>query len=65
LLTFGTGNNLPYVGHTEVSWLVEITAVEPSPPVAMPTMPKHSQLVNVITVRISVNRITECAEGEG
>jgi len=44
---------------------VEIIAVEPSPPVAMPTMPKHTQLVNVITVGISVNRITKCAEGEG
>jgi len=44
---------------------VEITAVEPSPPVAMPTIPEHTQLVNVITVSISVNRITKCAEGEG
>jgi len=43
---------------------VEITAVEPSP-VAMPTMPKHTQLVNVITVSISVNTVTKCAEGEG
>jgi len=45
---------------------VEITAVEPSPPVAMPTMPEHTQLVIVITVSISVkNRITKCAEREG
>ena len=51
--------------HKEVSWLVEITAVEPSPPVVMPTMPKHTQLANVINVSISVNRITKCAEGEG
>jgi len=44
---------------------VEIKAVEPSPPVAVPTVPQHTQLVNVITVSISVNRINKCAEGEG
>jgi len=43
---------------------VEIRAVEPSP-LTVPTMSQHTQLVNVITVGISVNRIIKCAEGEG